>query len=41
MHHPQTFSKQVISEITLFSSWKNEETPLIIPEEEYHFSGNI
>lgn len=41
MHHPQTFSEHTISEITLFSSWKNEETPLIIPEEEYHFSGII
>ncbi|GAN69796.1 2'-5' RNA ligase family protein [Acetobacter orleanensis] len=39
MHHPQTFSTQYVSEITLFSSWKNEETPLIIPEEEYPFGG--
>nr|WP_298795406.1 hypothetical protein [uncultured Acetobacter sp.] len=37
MHHPQTFSIESISEITLFSSWKNPETPLIIPEEEYPF----
>ncbi|MFE8873862.1 2'-5' RNA ligase family protein [Acetobacter persici] len=41
MHHPQTFSTGSISEITLFSSWKNEEIPLIIPEEEYHFNGSI
>lgn len=41
MHHPQTFSTQCVSEITLFSSWKNGETPLIIPEEEYQFAGGF
>ncbi|MGV4875947.1 2'-5' RNA ligase family protein [Acetobacter indonesiensis] len=38
LHHAAPFEEVTISEITLFSSWKNAETTLFVPEADYSFT---